>query len=54
MMKKVYLITALLLINGCSGYTFEPINTPPKTEHEAMVKEQQNALTQQQEMILNN
>jgi hypothetical protein len=48
------MISVILWLNGCTGYTFEPVNTPPKTEHEAIVKSQQKVLTQQQEMILNN
>jgi hypothetical protein len=48
------MISMILWLSGCAGYTFEPIDTPPATEHEAIVKSQQNALSQQQKMLLNN
>jgi hypothetical protein len=42
-----------MFLSGCTGYTFEPENSAPKNEYEAVVKAQQGALTQQQEAILN-
>jgi len=49
----LYLIASSLFFSGCSGYTFEPENSAPKNEHEAVVKAQQSALTEQQEIMLN-
>ncbi|MCF6206841.1 MAG: hypothetical protein L3J47_08150 [Sulfurovum sp.] len=54
-MKNLFYLTLFaLLMNGCTGYTFEPENTAPQTEHDMLVKKQQQALAQQQEMLLDN
>jgi len=49
----LYTTICVLLLGGCSGYTFEPENSAPKNEHEALVKAQQSALAEQQESMLN-
>jgi hypothetical protein len=46
-------ITLALFMAGCSEFTFQPEGTPPKTEHDKLVRAQQEALAQQQETTLN-
>jgi hypothetical protein len=42
------------LFTGCTNYSFEPQNTAPQNEHDKIVKSQQQALTEQQNSVLNN
>jgi PBP1b-binding outer membrane lipoprotein LpoB len=49
-----YTLLFTLLLNGCTGYTFEPAQTAPKNEHDMIVKKQQQALAEQQETMLDN
>ena len=48
------LIAVTVLFTGCTGYTFEPQDKAPQTEHDKMVKAQQRALAEQQNSVLNN
>jgi len=53
---KTLLITLTFgaLMTGCAEFTFEPEDAPPKTELEHVVQKQQNALSEQEQAILNN
>jgi len=42
------------LFAGCTNYSFEPQDTAPQTEHDKIVKSQQQALLEQQNSVLNN
>ena len=48
------LIAVTALFTGCTGYTFEPQDKAPQTEHDKIVKAQQRALAEQQNSVLNN
>jgi len=54
-LKHLFLTTLFaLLFGGCTNYTLEPANSAPKNEHEMIVKKQQQALEEQQQMALDN
>ncbi len=48
------LLMLSLLFTGCTNYSFQPQDTAPQTEYDKMVKSQQQALTEQQNAVLNN
>jgi len=50
----IYATLLGLFLSGCSDYTLEPANSAPKNEHEMIVKKQQQALEEQQQMALDN
>ena len=49
----VTMLTLAVLMTGCTTFTLEPGDTPPQTEHEKLVKAQQEALAQQEQTTLN-
>jgi len=49
-----YLITASILFAGCTNFTFQPEHTAPKTEHDKIIYNQQQALKAQQEAAIDN
>ena len=53
--KQLFFTTLFaLLLSGCTDYTLEPANTAPQNEHDMIVKKQQQALQEQQQMALDN
>lgn len=53
MIKILFTATiAALLFNGCSEFSFQSSKTPPVTEHDKAVYQQQQALKTQQETML--
>ena len=40
-------------LNGCTGWNFEPADKPPANEYEKRIYQQQDALEQQRETMLN-
>jgi len=54
-LKKVLISLAFgaMMTTGCTQFTFQPESTPPKTEHDKLVRAQQEALAQQQQTTLN-
>lgn len=53
MKQFVTMLTLAVLMTGCTTFTLEPGDTPPQTEHEKLVKAQQEALAQQEQTTLN-
>jgi len=49
----IYTLAATAFFTGCAQFTFEPENTPPKTELDQVVQAQQGAMTEQQDSVLN-
>ncbi len=53
MFKSLFLATvAALLFGGCAEFSFQSSDTPPVTEHDKAVYQQQKALQEQQETML--
>lgn len=49
-----YLITASILFTGCTNLTFQSGDTAPKTEHDKIIYNQQQALKDQQQAAIDN
>ena len=45
--------TALFALNGCAGWSFEPADKAPTNDYEKRIYQQEDALKQQQQTMLN-
>ena len=53
MKALLYVTTLSIFFTGCATFTFEPENTPPKSELDQVIQSQQSAMTEQEEAALN-
>ena len=53
MKQLILLLTLSIFFNGCTQFTFSPIDEAPQNEHDKLIKRAQNALEEQQSAALN-